>query len=118
MTNTHARVHVSGHAYAGELLYLYNAVRPRNVMPVHGTWRHLRANAGLAAKTGVEEGRIVLAENGVSVDLHNERARISGGYRWARCSCTASSTAMSPTPRLASVWSWATRVCGRHCGGA
>lgn len=78
MTNTHARVHVSGHAYAGELLYLYNAVRPRNVMPVHGTWRHLRANAGLAAKTGVEEGRIVLAENGVSVDLHNERARISG----------------------------------------
>lgn len=78
VTNTHARVHVSGHAYAGELLYLYNAVRPRNVMPVHGTWRHLRANAGLAAKTGVDEDRIVLAENGVSVDLHNERARISG----------------------------------------
>ena len=43
-----ARVHVSGHAPAGELLYLYNAVRPSNVMPVHGEWRHLRANAALA----------------------------------------------------------------------
>ena len=38
-----ALVHVSGHAAAGELLYCYNIVRPRNVMPVHGEWRHLRA---------------------------------------------------------------------------
>ena len=43
-----AKVHVSGHAPAGELLFLYNAVRPSNVMPVHGEWRHLRANAALA----------------------------------------------------------------------
>lgn len=49
VTNAQARVHVSGHAYAGELLFLYNGVRPRNVMPVHGTWRMLRANAKLAA---------------------------------------------------------------------
>ena len=45
VTNAQARVHVSGHAYSGELLFLYNGVRPRNVMPVHGTWRMLRANA-------------------------------------------------------------------------
>ncbi len=69
VTNQQARVHVSGHAYAGELLFLYNGVRPRNVMPVHGTWRHLRANAKLAARTGVPEESILLAENGVSVDL-------------------------------------------------
>ncbi|HME47990.1 ribonuclease J, partial [Mycobacterium sp.] len=72
------RVHVSGHAYAGELLFLYNGVRPRNVMPVHGTWRHLRANAELAARTGVPEDRIMLAENGVSVDLVAGRASIAG----------------------------------------
>jgi ribonuclease J len=71
-------VHVSGHANAGELLFLYNGVRPRNVMPVHGTWRHLRANAALAAKSGVPEDSIMLAENGVSVDLIAGRARISG----------------------------------------
>jgi ribonuclease J len=59
-------------------LFLYNGVRPRNVMPVHGTWRHLRANAALAAKTGVPEESILLAENGVSVDLEAGRARIAG----------------------------------------
>lgn len=78
VTNQQARVHVSGHAYAGELLFLYNGVRPRNVMPVHGTWRHLRANAKLAARSGVPEDSILLAENGVSVDLMSGRATISG----------------------------------------
>lgn len=78
VTNQQVRVHVSGHAYSGELLFLYNGVRPRNVMPVHGTWRMLRANAKLAASTGVPEDRIMLAENGVSVDLVNGRASIAG----------------------------------------
>ncbi|UXA10256.1 ribonuclease J [Mycobacterium sp. SMC-8] len=78
VTNQQARVHVSGHAYAGELLFLYNGVRPRNVMPVHGTWRMLRANAELAARTGVPEENILLAENGVSVDLVAGRASIAG----------------------------------------
>jgi len=78
VTNQQARVHVSGHAYAGELLFLYNGVRPRNVMPVHGTWRHLRANAKLAARSGVPEDSILIAENGVSVDLMSGRATISG----------------------------------------
>jgi ribonuclease J len=75
-----AKVHVSGHASAGELLYLYNAVRPKNVIPVHGEWRHLRANARLAALTGVPEKRIVLAEDGTVVDLADGRARIVGAY--------------------------------------
>ncbi len=78
VTNQQVRVHVSGHAYAGELLFLYNGVRPRNVMPVHGTWRMLRANAKLAARAGVPEESIVLAENGVSVDLVAGRAGIAG----------------------------------------
>lgn len=78
ITNAQARVHVTGHAYSGELLFLYNGVRPRNVMPVHGTWRHLRANAALAARTGVPPENIVIAENGVSVDLIAGRASISG----------------------------------------
>jgi ribonuclease J len=73
-----ARVHVSGHAPAGELLFLYNAVRPSNVMPVHGEWRHLRANGRLAVQTGVPEDNVVLAENGVVVDLVDGKATISG----------------------------------------
>jgi len=78
VTNQQARVHVSGHAYSGELLFLYNAVRPRNVMPVHGTWRMLRANGKLAERTGVAPESIMLAENGVSVDLVAGKASIAG----------------------------------------
>ena len=78
VTNGQVRIHVSGHAYAGELLFLYNGVRPRNVMPVHGTWRMLRANAALAARAGVPAENVVLAENGVSVDLVAGKATIAG----------------------------------------
>jgi len=73
-----ARVHVSGHASAGELLYLYNIVKPRNVMPVHGEWRHMRANAELAERTGVPTDHVILAEDGVVVDLRDGVARIVG----------------------------------------
>lgn len=73
-----AMVHVSGHAAAGELLYLYNLVRPTNVMPVHGEIRHLRANADLAIATGVEPRNVVLAEDGVVVDLVDGHARVVG----------------------------------------
>ena len=73
-----AQVHVSGHASAGELLYCYNIVRPRNVMPVHGEWRHLVANAALAVQTGLPRNRVVLAEDGVVVDLRHGVAGIVG----------------------------------------
>jgi len=73
-----ALVHVSGHASAGELLYVLNLARPSNFMPVHGEWRHLRAHARLAALTGVPEGNIVIAEDGVVVDLVDGQASISG----------------------------------------
>ncbi len=78
VTQQSAKVHCSGHASAGELLFLYNAVRPRNAMPVHGEWRHLRANAALAIATGVAEERVMLAEDGVVVDLVDGVAKIVG----------------------------------------
>jgi ribonuclease J len=73
-----AKVHVSGHASAGELVYCYNLVQPRNVMPVHGEWRHLKANGELAIRTGVDPSRVVLAEDGMVVDLVGGRATITG----------------------------------------
>src|SRR3954470_22697190 len=73
-----ARVHVSGHASAGELLYAYNILRPRNVLPVHGEVRHLVANAELAVRTGVPRERVLVAEDGVVVDLVDGIARIAG----------------------------------------
>ena len=73
-----ATVHVSGHASAGELVYCYNLVQPANVMPVHGEWRHLKANAQLAISTGIDPQKVVIAEDGVVVDLVDGRARIVG----------------------------------------
>ena len=73
-----ALVHVSGHAPAGELRFLINAVRPRNLMPVHGEWRHLRAHAAIARSTGLPDDRIMLAEDGTVVDLVAGRASIVG----------------------------------------
>ena len=64
-----ALVHVSGHAAAGELLYAYNIVKPRNVMPVHGEVRHLLANAALAVKSGVDPDHVVVADDGTVIDL-------------------------------------------------
>jgi ribonuclease J len=73
-----ALVHVSGHASAGELLYCYNIVKPRNVLPVHGEMRHMLANGNLAKATGVAPERVVIAEDGVVVDLVDGLARVSG----------------------------------------
>ncbi|MFE0460935.1 ribonuclease J [Kitasatospora sp. NPDC058965] len=73
-----AKVHVSGHASAGELLYFFNICKPKNLMPVHGEWRHLRACAELGMKTGVPKNRTVIAEDGVVVDLENGVAKIVG----------------------------------------
>ncbi|MFI0444609.1 ribonuclease J [Actinomadura sp. 6N118] len=73
-----ALVHVSGHASAGELLYVLNVTKPGNFMPIHGEWRHLRAHAKLAALTGVPDDNIVIAEDGVVVDLVGGQAKIVG----------------------------------------
>ena len=73
-----AKVHVSGHAAAGELLYCYNILRPKNVMPIHGEARHLLANAKLAIQTGVPKERTLIVEDGAVVDLRDGIAEVVG----------------------------------------
>jgi ribonuclease J len=76
-----ARVHVSGHAPAGELLYLLNVVRPSNLLPVHGEWRHLRAHGQLGIESGIAPDRVSLCEDGDVVDLIDGRASVVGHVR-------------------------------------
>jgi ribonuclease J len=73
-----AKVHVSGHAAAGELLYCYNILKPKNVMPIHGEARHLLANAKLAIQTGVPKERTLIVEDGAVVDLRYGIAEVVG----------------------------------------
>jgi ribonuclease J len=73
-----ARIHVSGHASAGELLYCYNILRPKNVLPVHGEQRHLVANAALAVQSGVPEENTIIAEDGTVIDLRDGEVTVVG----------------------------------------
>jgi len=73
-----AMVHVSGHAAAGELLYCYNIVKPKYVMPIHGEWRHMKANAELAIQSGVPRGNTFIVDNGVVIDLIDHEAEVVG----------------------------------------
>ena len=73
-----AMVHVSGHAAAGELLYCYNIVKPKYVLPIHGEWRHLKANAELAIQSGVARENTFIIDNGVVIDMVNHEAEIVG----------------------------------------
>src|SRR5256885_15448677 len=66
-----AKVHVSGHSPAGELLYLLNVVKPRNFIPVHGEWRHLRPPAPLAIPAGgPADPRVPREDGGVVHPVH------------------------------------------------
>jgi ribonuclease J len=73
-----AKVHVSGHAAAGELLYCYNILRPRNVLPIHGEYRHLTANAALAIETGIPESSTIIGDDGIVLDLKDGNVRVVG----------------------------------------
>jgi ribonuclease J len=73
-----AKVHVSGHAAAGELLYCYNILKPKNVLPVHGEYRHLVANANLAIQTGIDPKNTIIGENGTVIDLRDGVASVVG----------------------------------------
>lgn len=73
-----ARVHVSGHAAQGELLYCYNILEPAYAMPIHGEIRHQVANASIAIKTGVPPQNVILAENGSVIDMHDGVVRLVG----------------------------------------
>ncbi|KAA8819557.1 ribonuclease J [Bifidobacterium vespertilionis] len=73
-----AAVHVSGHCNEGELLYMYNIVKPKCAMPIHGENRHLVANGLIAVKTGVDPQNVVLAQDGDVVDLYHGRAAVVG----------------------------------------
>jgi len=79
--NTH--VHVSGHAAAEELKTFYNTVRPDALVPVHGEYRHMVANAALGREMRIpeveicEDGDVVVLENG---EMRIERGAIPAGY--------------------------------------
>ncbi len=74
-----ADVHVSGHARRQELRMMFNLLKPKYFIPVHGETRHLYRHAGLAGQMGIDEGRIFVMYNGNVLEISQKEAKISGG---------------------------------------
>jgi ribonuclease J len=70
-------VHVSGHASQEELKLLFNLVKPKYFLPVHGELRHLFAHADLARKQGIPAENIFVVENGTVLELDEKGARLA-----------------------------------------
>jgi ribonuclease J len=72
-----AAVHVSGHAASGELRTMLSLVRPAWFIPVHGEYRMLKAHARIAQETGVPPERMLLVEDGASVEMGKGKVKLA-----------------------------------------
>ncbi len=70
--------HVSGHACQEELKLIYTLVHPKYSIPVHGEYKHLKAQAKLAAELGVPKDNIFILRSGDILSLNEESAKIVG----------------------------------------
>ena len=71
-------VHVSGHACQEEIKLIYSLVKPKYAIPVHGEYRHLKAQAGIAESLGIPKENIFLMTCGDVMELNSESAGITG----------------------------------------
>ena len=79
-----ARIHVSGHGRAGDLQIMYDAVRPKYLIPIHGETRQLYRHAQAAKKWGHAKERIILAESGDVIELDEFGGRVGGKVQVGR----------------------------------
>lgn len=70
--------HVSGHACQEEIKLIYSLVQPRFAIPVHGEYKHLKAQAKLAEALGIPKERIFILSSGDVLELNKESARVTG----------------------------------------
>lgn len=70
--------HVSGHACQEEIKLIYTLVRPKYAVPVHGEYKHLKAQAKLAQELGIEKENIFILSSGDVLELSGEKAKVSG----------------------------------------
>ncbi len=71
-------VHVSGHACQEEIKLIYSLVRPKYSVPVHGEYKHLRAQAKLAEELGIPKDHIFILQSGDVLEFRDGEAKVSG----------------------------------------
>ena len=71
-------VHVSGHACQEEIKLIYSLVHPKYAIPIHGEYRHMKAQADIAAALGIPKDNIFILHSGDVLELDEKKAEISG----------------------------------------
>ena len=71
-------VHVSGHACQEEIKLIYSLVKPKYAIPVHGEYKHRKAQAKIAAQLGIPKENIFMLQSGDVLEMDNHRAVVNG----------------------------------------
>lgn len=71
-------VHVSGHACQEEIKLMYTLLRPKYAIPVHGEYKHLKAQAKIANELGIEKENIFILHSGDVLEINEEQAEVTG----------------------------------------
>ena len=70
--------HVSGHACQEEIKLIYTLTKPKYAVPIHGEYKHLKAQAKLAMELGIEKEDVFILQSGDVLSLDMESAEITG----------------------------------------
>ena len=70
--------HVSGHACQEEIKLIYTLVKPRYAIPVHGEYKHLKAQAKIAMDLGIAKEDVFILESGDVLELDEQEAKVTG----------------------------------------
>ena len=71
-------VHVSGHACQEEIKLIYSLVKPKYAIPIHGEYKHRKAQAKIAAELGIPKENIYMLQSGDVLEMDDEAAKITG----------------------------------------
>ena len=71
-------VHVSGHACQEEIKLIYSLVKPKYAIPVHGEYKHLKAQANVAMSLGIEKENVFILSTGDVLEMNENNAAVTG----------------------------------------
>ncbi len=70
--------HVSGHACQEEIKLIYTLTKPKYAVPVHGEYKHLKAQAKIAMDLGIDKDNVFILSSGDVLELDNDAATVAG----------------------------------------
>lgn len=75
-----SNIHASGHACQEELKIIQTLIHPEYFMPIHGEYKHLKANKDIAIKIGINENNIFITKLGQVIEMTNEKITLTDEF--------------------------------------